>query len=113
MKHCHDLIRIRCVVAVLLGIVSLGAFQREWRMAFAQQNTPATRDPTQVQRAQVADGFTLAAAGDLINRFPISHFPEVKPVIAILHAADASVADCESAPVDFTMNHVLSMGAGG
>jgi poly-gamma-glutamate capsule biosynthesis protein CapA/YwtB (metallophosphatase superfamily) len=90
-------------------LVTSAVFSRE-SVARAQQNSSQSRDPNQILQTHVADGFTIAAVGDLIHRFPINQFPELKPVMAILHDADIRVANCESSIVDFRTNHITAIG---
>jgi Bacterial capsule synthesis protein PGA_cap len=108
MKNYH----VFAVAALFLGIAGVSVFQGG-PVVVAQQGAAPARDPAQVQSTHVADGFTLAAAGDLIHRLPINQIPEVKPVIAILHDADVRVANVETSLVDFTTNRIVPMTGGG
>jgi len=100
-------------VAVLVAtFVSLGVIQRGSVVVAqqARQNAAPPRDPAQIQSTHVADGFTIAAVGDLIHRFPINQLPELKPIAAILHDADIRVANCESSIVDIGKNLMPAFG---
>jgi hypothetical protein len=110
MKHCHDLIRIR----VWGGSFRDGKFGRISTRVGGIRAAEYTRNAgtppkCNVHRWQAGLRLLRRAISLIVSRSIIFR----KSVIAILHAADASVANCESAPVDFTMNHILSMGAGG
>ena len=66
------------------------------------QQPPAPRDAQRELAMSVADGFTLATAGDNIIARPVSQTPGFAPVGKIIRDADAAFGNFEGTAIDLT-----------